>query len=159
MATIQLKAVSFQYQSGSNDSWMTLGKGTKAQILLLINCSWCFRNELDISELSSGCNWVHWIKCSLLFTSFHCCTLFFAVSYISLSKTPHLSLYTPTYIKIIPQCLSASEDFHIQLICSPWFSLSLISQGSSQTTSITLCLPIFCSLWGSQSLPLVPSWL
>lgn len=37
MATIRLKAVSFQYQSGCNEGWMTLGKGTIAQILLLIN--------------------------------------------------------------------------------------------------------------------------
>lgn len=37
IATIRLKAVSFQYQSGCNEGWMTLGKGTIAQILLLIN--------------------------------------------------------------------------------------------------------------------------
>lgn len=60
MATIRLKAVSFQYQSGCNEGWMTLGKGTIEQILRLINVAdvrnmnWIFScRPVDVNECNN----------------------------------------------------------------------------------------------------------
>lgn len=105
IARIRLKAVSFQYQSGCNEGWMTLGKSTIVQTLLLINVAdvrnmnWIFLSwAIDVIK-SNHCYTQFLFFLTLFFCTFFCCP----ISHISVIYS-HLSPYSYIH-KIYTQLL------------------------------------------------------